>query len=64
VLFGDMLRASQELLRCGDIANSEGRRDDARTLVDESRRIRIERSNRPGLSRATPVEPDDTKELA
>ena len=49
----------------GEIASSEGRGQDARALVDESRRIRIEIGDRPGivecdaaLSRMT------TKELA
>jgi hypothetical protein len=49
----------------GEIASSEGRGHDARALVEESRRIRIEIGDRPGivecdaaLSRMT------TKELA
>ena len=33
----------------GEIANSEGRGHDARALVDESRRIRIEIGDRPGI---------------
>jgi len=33
----------------GEIASSEGRGQDARALVDESRRIRIEIGDRPGI---------------